>query len=150
MANGPSNMPPREIRVTPESISERTFSHARRGYAEAEVRAFLRMISDEMSALIGRERSLADRVRVLEEEAVRPVALPSEQDLIQILGEETARVLRSAREAAAELRAKAEEHARRVVREAQENARELRHTAQQMLEERTREAEEAARGRARE
>src|SRR5262249_49964966 len=108
MANGPLSTPPREIRVTPEAIAERTFSHGRRGYAEGEVRAFLRMVSDEMSSLIARERSLTDRVRMLEEEAVRPVALPSDQDLIQILGEETARVLRSAREAAAELRGKAE------------------------------------------
>ena len=78
----------------------------------------------------------------------KPAPPPSDQDLIAALGEETARVLGQAREAAVELRNKAEEHARRVVREAQETARELRTTTQQAVETKTREAEEAARDRA--
>ena len=54
-------------------------------------------------------------------------------------------MLGQARGAAADLRGKADEHARRVVREAQESARELRTSTQQAVEAKTREAEEAAR-----
>ena len=59
-------------------------------------------------------------------------------------------MLGQARESAAELRTKADEHARRVVREAQETARELRNSTQNAVETKTREAEEAARARAKE
>ena len=89
-------------------------------------------------------------MRDLEEQARKPALPPTDQDLINALGEETARVLGQARESALELRAKAEEHARRVVREAQETARELRATTQQAVEAKTREAEDAARARAKE
>ncbi len=89
-------------------------------------------------------------MRELEEQARKPTLPPTDQDLINALGEETARVLGQARESALELRAKAEEHARRVVREAQETARELRATTQQAVEAKTREAEDAARARAKE
>jgi DivIVA domain-containing protein len=141
---------PRTSRTTPEAIAERSFSHVKRGYAESEVRAYLRMVSSDFSAAAARERDLAARVRELEEELHRPAQPPSDQDLIVALGEETARVLGQARESAIELKNKAEEHARRVVREAQETARELRATTQQAVETKTREAEDAARARAKE
>jgi DivIVA domain-containing protein len=140
----------RSSRTTPEAIAERTFSQVKRGYAESEVRAYLRMVSSDFSAAASRERELAARVRELEEQLSRPALPPSDQDLINALGEETARVLGQARESAIELKNKAEEHARRVVREAQETARELRATTQQAVEAKTREAEDAARNRAKE
>ena len=122
----------------------------KRGYAESEVRAYLRMVSSDFASAAARERELTSRVRELEEQLRKPVLPPSDQDLITALGEETARVLGQARESAIELRNKAEEHARRVVREAQETARELRTTTQQAVEAKTREAEDAARNRAKE
>jgi DivIVA domain-containing protein len=140
----------RGSRTTPEAIAERQFSQVKRGYAESEVRAYLRMVSSDFAAAAARERDLAARVRELEEQARKPKLPPTDQDLITALGEETARVLGQARESALELRAKAEEHARRVVREAQETARELRATTQQAVEAKTREAEDAARSRAKE
>jgi DivIVA domain-containing protein len=141
---------PRSSRTTPEAIAERSFSQVKRGYAESEVRAYLRMVSSDFAAAASRERELMSRVRELEDQLHKPVLPPSDQDLIKALGEETARVLGQARESAIELRAKAEEHARRVVREAQETARELRTTTQQAVETKTREAEDAARNRAKE
>ncbi len=141
---------PRSSRTTPEAISERSFSQVKRGYAESEVRAYLRMVSSDFAAAASRERDLTARLRELEERLRKPSLPPSDQDLITALGEETARVLGQARESALELRAKAEEHARRVVREAQETARELRTTTQQAVETKTREAEDAARARAKE
>jgi DivIVA domain-containing protein len=140
----------RGSRTSPEAIAERSFSQVKRGYAESEVRAYLRMVSSDFAAAAARERELAARVRELEDQLRKPVLPPSDQDLITALGEETARVLGQARESALELRAKAEEHARRVVREAQETARELRTTTQQAVEAKTREAEDAARNRAKE
>ena len=143
-------VPPRDGQLTPDAIAERSFATAKRGYAESEVRAFLHRVADEVAALTGREKDLAYRVTQLEQEANKPPPPLSDQQLISALGEETARVLGQAREAAVELRNKAEEHARRLVREAQESARELRTSAQQALEVKTREAEDSARARANE
>jgi DivIVA domain-containing protein len=141
---------PRGSRTTPEAIAERSFSQVKRGYAESEVRAYLRMVSSDFAAALSRERELTARIRDLEDQLNKPTLPPSDQDLITALGEETARVLGQARESAIELKNKAEEHARRVVREAQETARELRTTTQQAVEAKTREAEDAARNRAKE
>ncbi len=140
----------RDARLTPESVSERTFTQVKRGYAESEVRAFLRMVADDLQALRNRDRDLATRLQELEDRLARPTAPLSDQDLIAQLGEETARVLGQARDAAVDLRNKAEEHARKVVREAQESARDLRNSTQQAVEAKTREAEDSARARARE
>jgi DivIVA domain-containing protein len=145
-----SSFAQRGSRTTPEAIAERSFSQVKRGYAESEVRAYLRMVSSDFAAAASREHELAARVRELEDQLRKPVLPPSDHDLIAALGEETARVLGQARESALELRGKAEEHARRVVREAQETARELRTTTQQAVETKTREAEDAARNRAKE
>src|SRR3954469_5311175 len=145
-----SSFAQRGSRTTPEAIAERSFSQVKRGYAESEVRAYLRMVSSDFATAAARERELTARVRELEDQLRRPVLPPSDQDLITALGEETARVLGHARESAIELKNKAEEHARRVVREAQETARELRTTTQQVVEAKTREAEDAARNRAKE
>ncbi len=150
MTDTSDSFAPRSSRTTPEAIAERQFSQVKRGYAESEVRAYLRMVSSDFATAAARERELTARVRELEDQLQRPVLPPSDQDLIAALGEETARVLGQARESAIELRNKAEEHARRVVREAQETARELRTTTQQAVEAKTREAEDAARTRAKE
>jgi DivIVA domain-containing protein len=150
MTDTSDSFAPRTSRTTPEAIAERTFSQVKRGYAESEVRAYLRMVSSDFAAAVSRERELTSRIRELEDELRKPVLPPTDQDLIVALGEETARVLGQARESAIELKNKAEEHARRVVREAQETARELRATTQQAVETKTREAEDAARNRAKE
>jgi DivIVA domain-containing protein len=142
--------PSRDTRLTPEAVADRKFTQVKRGYAESEVRAFLRMVADEVNALLARERDFMTKIHELEDRLTRRAELPNDQDLIAALGEETARVLGQAREVARDLRAKADEHARRVVREAQESARDLRQTTQQAVEAKTREAEDAARNRARE
>jgi DivIVA domain-containing protein len=142
--------PSRDTRLTPEAVADRKFTHVKRGYAESEVRAFLRTVADEVNALLARERDFMTKIRELEDRLTRRAELPNDQDLIAALGEETARVLGQAREVSRDLRAKADEHARKVVREAQESARDLRQTTQQAVEAKTREAEDAARNRARE
>ena len=150
MTDTSDSFAPRSSRTTPEAIAERTFSQVKRGFAESEVRAYLRMVASDFASAASRERELTGRIRDLEDQLRKPVLPPSDQDLIAALGEETARVLGQARESAIELKNKAEEHARRVVRDAQETARELRTTTQQAVEAKTREAEDAARTRAKE
>jgi DivIVA domain-containing protein len=148
-SSGTPMFPARDSRLTPEAVAERGFTPVKRGYAESEVRAFLRMVADDLGSMRTRERELLARLQELEGRLQRPAQPPTDQDLINALGQETARVLGQAREAAVDLRAKADEHARRVVREAQESARELRASTQQAVEAKTREAEDAARARAR-
>jgi len=146
--SGAHLVPSRDARLTPDDVAQRAFSQAKRGYSETEVRAFLRLVADELASVASRERALAARVESLEERLAAPTAPPSDQDLIAALGEETARVLGQAREAAVELRAKAEEHARRLVKDAQDSARQLRTTTQQAAETKARESDDAARARA--
>ena len=92
--------PARDARLTPEGVAERAFTQVKRGYAESEVRAFLRMVSDDLTTMRSRERELTARVHDLEDRLARPAQPPSDQELIAALGEETARVLTQARDAA--------------------------------------------------
>ena len=88
-----SGSPARDSRLTAETVAGRNFSLVKRGYAEHEVRSFLRLVADELSSAAARERELNVRLRDLEEQSRRPVLPPSDDDLIKALGEETARVL---------------------------------------------------------
>ncbi|GIU88870.1 MAG: hypothetical protein KatS3mg009_3385 [Acidimicrobiia bacterium] len=132
-------------RLTPEDIANRSFGTGFRGYAEGEVRSFLRRVSEEVAHLREREQQLTAAVDDLEERLRAPRPL-DEQELLEALGEETARLLRSAREAADDIRKKAEERAARVIEEAQEEARRLRTEAAEILGVRTQEAEAHAAG----
>src|SRR3984893_18067726 len=106
-------------RLTPEEIVNRGFSSAFRGVSETEVRNFLKRVADEFGALRERERDLAARVEQLEDRLRHPPP-PTEQHLPDSLGGETARVLRSAQEAAGDIRKKAQERAEVLQRESQD------------------------------
>src|ERR1700704_5404091 len=82
-----SSFAQRGSRTTPEAIAERSFSQVKRGYAESEVRAYLRMVSSDFAAAASREHELAGRVRELEDQLRKPVLPPSDQALITMLGE---------------------------------------------------------------
>lgn len=116
-------MPP-EPSLDATGIARRQFSTARKGYDQAEVRAYL----EELSALVGRlQRGEADQHRRAEDAEARAQLAEQldEHRLVELLGEETARVLDAAREAASGIRAKAEESAARMIREAQAQAQAL-------------------------
>lgn len=103
-------------------IARRPFSTVRRGYEPAEVRAFLHDVADMIGRLQrseAHERARADRA---ETRAVLAEQLDQHR-LVELLGEETARVLDSARAAAADMRARAQDTAARIVRDAEEEAR---------------------------
>ena len=81
------------------NIARRTFEVARRGYEQQEVRGYLH----EVSALVDRLQREARQLRERAERAEARLGLadgPDEAMLLEILGEETTRVLTSAREAA--------------------------------------------------
>jgi DivIVA domain-containing protein len=135
--------------LTAADVEHATFERARRGFAEHEVRMFLREVA---ASLAGAERRIGELERALAQAGAAP-ARPAvrgdaeraaEDDLLAALGEETAAVLRSAKEAAADLREKAEQSAARLLSEAQEDAERMRAQAASVLEERTREAQEQA------
>lgn len=123
-----------------DQIARRSFEVSRRGYEQQEVRGFLH----EVSALVQRlQREVAD----LEERATHAEAAiaaagpPDEAMLLERLGEETTRVLTAAREAAAEIKAKAEVTAERVVADATLDAAEARAEAMRGADRRVEEAE---------
>jgi DivIVA domain-containing protein len=129
--------------LTPEDVAYRSFAGARRGLSEAEVREFLQEVAAEMAAAIGRERELIARVNDLEQRLAHPPA-PTEEQILDHLGEETARVLRSAQEAADEIRANASTRALAIVEQAESEAARTQRAAEAALGEKTREAEVAA------
>ena len=130
-------------KLTPDEIASRSFGRAVRGVSEQEVRSFLTRVAEEVGALNDREDALRERIRALESELANPPA-PTEQQLLDALGEETARVLRSAQEAAEDIRSRAEERAATVLREAEESARATREAADEAARERTERAEASA------
>jgi DivIVA domain-containing protein len=107
--------------LTPDEVATRSFGKGVRGYAESEVRAFLKRVADELVTAQDRERELEVAIDALEEQLHQPRPL-TEQELLDALGEETARLLRSAREAGDEIRRKADEHAATVRAEAEGKA----------------------------
>ena len=127
----------------PKTSPTRTFGSSFRGYAETEVRTFLRRVSEDLTAAREREEQLVQAVDELEEELRAPRPL-DEQQLLDALGEETARLLRTAREASDDIRRKAEERSSSVMEEAQAEAHRLRTEAAEILSVRTAEAESAA------
>jgi DivIVA domain-containing protein len=139
----PRRTSPGPGRLTPEEVANRTFSHQFRGVSDTEVRNYLRRVSDELLRLRTTETDLRGRIEALEGQIKNPPA-PTEQQLLESLGEETARVLRSANEAAEEIRSKAEARAGLLVSEAQAESDRLREESAELLASRTRDAEAVA------
>ncbi|MGV3758761.1 MAG: DivIVA domain-containing protein [Actinomycetota bacterium] len=114
--------------LSPHDIARRTFDVARRGYEQQEVRGFLHEVSGLLERLLRTEAELRERADRAENRLAM-AERPDEATLIEVLGEETTRVLTSARESATEIRAKAEEAAARMVEEATSQAAEIRSEA---------------------
>src|SRR3954453_6931684 len=128
--------------VTPDEVARRSFPVVFRGFDQDQVRRYLKKVSDELVAARERERELRETL----DEARSTLAHPEldEATLTAALGEETTRILRSAREAAADMRTKAEERGARMVQEADEQGARLRLEAENVLARRVEEADEAA------
>ena len=102
-------------------IARRQFSTVRKGYDPDEVRAFLHELADMVGRLHRGEAHERERAERAEKRADLAERLDQHR-LVELLGEETARVLEAAREAGGDIRIKAEENAARMVREAQTEA----------------------------
>ncbi|HEV3353777.1 MAG TPA: DivIVA domain-containing protein [Acidimicrobiales bacterium] len=131
-----------EAGVTPDETTRRSFPVVFRGYDQDQVRRFLKKVGEELAAGRLREQELRKAL----DEARSTLAHPEldEATLTAALGEETTRILRSAREAAADMRTKAEERVARMVQEADEQGARLRLEAENVLARRVEEADEAA------
>ncbi len=115
---------------SPASVADAGFSTSRRGFDQAEVRDFLRMIAAELGRLQERERFLERELRTAQSSPDLSTAQLDDAALTRLLGEETARVLTTARESAVEIRQKAEQAAAQMLSEASDEAARMREEAE--------------------
>jgi DivIVA domain-containing protein len=129
--------------LSPDEVATRVFGRKGRGYSENEVRSFLKRVSEELASARAREGELTAAMDELEAQLRAPRPL-SEQELLDSLGEETARLLRSAREAADDIRKKADDRATRLLEETSADAERKRADAEAQYAERILDAETRA------
>ena len=115
--------------TSPASVAEAGFASSRRGYSQDEVRAFLTSVAAEMSRLQERERQLEAELRAARTNVSSAVEL-DDDTVASMLGEETLRVLHTARESANQIKIRAEENAARVMREAHDETNRIRQEAE--------------------
>ncbi len=115
---------------SPASVADAVFGTGRRGFDQGEVRDFLRMVAAELGRLQERERFLERELRTAQSSPDLSSASLDDEALTRLLGEETARVLQTARESSNEIRDKAEASAGRMLAEASDEARRLREEAE--------------------
>jgi len=115
---------------SPAAVGSAQFGVVRRGFSQEEVRDFLRMVSSELSRLQERERFLESELRAMQTRGMSAPGALDEETITTLLGEETARVLSTAREAAQQMRLRAAETAERLVREASSDAARIRQEAE--------------------
>jgi len=131
-----------EPRLTPAQIERQDFPRARKGLDEKEVRAFLQRVADEFDAV---NRRLADL-----EGQLRHPPLPSRDQLVEQVGQEVARTLRSAEESAEKVAQRAREEASNVERAAREESARIRTEQLELANRDSRAIIETARERGRE
>ncbi|MFK7919800.1 MAG: DivIVA domain-containing protein, partial [Ilumatobacter sp.] len=116
--------------ASPAQVADASFSTGRRGFDQAEVRDFLRMVSAELGRLHERELFLERELQAAQTNPDLDRAQLDDEALTRLLGEETARVLNAARESAHEIREKAEQSAARMLLEASDEATRMREEAE--------------------
>ncbi|MDP8954161.1 MAG: DivIVA domain-containing protein [Actinomycetota bacterium] len=131
-----------DVALGAEEVAAREFPVAFRGFAQHEVRAFLAQVAAELAAARERERLHHERLEAAEARAASRV--PTDEEIEAALGHEAGRVLQVAREAAAEIRSRAEEQVARLVRDASGEGSRAHQEAESLLALRTEEAERIA------
>ena len=106
------------------SIARRQFASTRKGFDQDEVRAYLRELADVVDGLRRSEAEQRARAEAAESR-VTTIEDLDEHRLVELLGEETARILDAGRAASADIRRKAEESAERLISEANDEAHRL-------------------------
>lgn len=111
---------------SPSAVAGASFALARRGFDQNEVRNFLRTVAAEMARLQERVVALERELRDARSTPTLMSADMSESAMTEILGEETARIIEAAREAAHKIKERSEEAAGRILKEASEEAARIR------------------------
>ena len=114
---------------SPAAVGSAAFPTGRRGFDQAEVRDFLKMVAAEMARLQERERFLESEMRAMQTRGLSAPGRLDEETVTTLLGEEAARVLTAARDASTQIRDRAEESATRLVKDAAEDAVRIRESA---------------------
>lgn len=115
---------------SPTAVAGATFPSSRRGFDQNEVRDFLRMVSAEISRQQERITVLERELLNAQQAAPVPQIELNEETITELLGEETARIVQAAREAAGKIKVRSEETATRLVREATDEAARVREDAE--------------------
>lgn len=115
--------------IRPEDIVRKSFTVVKRGYDPDQIRIYLEQIAAELSHLIERETRLRQQVHEMQTAQDKPPVV-DEETITKILGQETAKILSSAREAARDLLARTSSE-----------AAETKSQAQKLLEQKLQEAE---------
>jgi DivIVA domain-containing protein len=126
--------------IAPDEVARKTFSMVRKGFDPIEVQGFLLAVSSELRQARADLLDLDRELRAAREEADRLRDVDPAR-LTALLGEETVRVLDAARQAADEMRSKADQDVSQRLREASAEADRLRREASEVLERRTAEAQ---------
>jgi DivIVA domain-containing protein len=130
------------LHLAPDDVARHTFASVRRGFDPDEVRAYLESVAVGLRSIADREHQLLEELADAEHRAANPVL--DEPTLTTALGTETARVLHSAHEVAAEMVAKAEAEADRLLSEGRAEIEHSRSSTESRLAELTAESEAAA------
>lgn len=115
---------------SPTAVAGATFPSARRGFDQNEVRDFLRMVSAELSRLHERVVFLERELANAQQGAPTTPRELDEDAVAAMLGEETLRIVQTARDAAAKIKTRADETASRLIREATDEAARIREDAE--------------------
>ena len=113
---------------SPASIADASFGTSRRGFDQAEVKDFLRMVAAELGRMRERERFLERELSGAQNGSGNAAPIDDEA-MTRLLGEESMRVLITARESASEIRQKAEQSAAQMLSEAGDEANRVREEA---------------------
>jgi len=128
--------------LVPDDVARHTFGSVRRGFDPGEVRAYLESIAIGLRTIAEREHELLSELADAERRAANPVL--DEATLTAAVGTETARVLNSAHEVAAELTARAQAEAEHSLAVAYEQVEQNRAETESRLAEQAEKNEAAA------
>jgi cell division septum initiation protein DivIVA len=136
--------------VKPTQVAQQTFELERRGFDQAQVRAFLIAVADSLRDAQSREAEIRTRLgrairRAEEAEAAMRDGVSSDPgELTRQLGDEVATVLDAARAAGQQRIMAAEKSAEQLLTNAKSEASDLRHAAETIMDERRADADAAA------
>ncbi|HEX6476644.1 MAG TPA: DivIVA domain-containing protein, partial [Acidimicrobiales bacterium] len=128
--------------LSADEVARRSFPTVRKGFDPTDVRMFLDSVAEQLQILYDHEDDLRRRLVRAEQQAAHPEM--DEATLTSALGQETTRVLRSAHDAAGDMKARAEESATEVIHLAHEEAARIRAEGERAAADRASEAEVTA------